>query len=433
MTDNTPTLAGSSCQDTQKAMPEPVAQLDAGSESGNMTVAENTMVAENTPEQRPPVFIVDMDLPPRQRYKAIGIAFKAQLLHLTGIWDEIFTGFPYRGFIEFIAPFILRRVFNSEEQEEIKGLVEATGIPLFLIVAYNSFLDTFMGCTSGAVRLVKDPNGIDGLDEDRDKMVHFRTLDWGMDELRAVAIQISYHRGGKIIAQALTYAGFVGTLTGVRKDLSISLNFRPAADENTRTRTILYHKLLVILGLRRSISSQLRSFLLPEPGKEPITLTEIIKTFPSTPSSISYITLCDGDQAVLLEQDIHHANVTTSNTFLAGTNHDARMERWKASDYKAFTQKQGEETAGITVDLLEDSQHRKKCIRRLYEHATSKRRLRAGAKKHLEGGIGIKTVASWLQTWPTMNECTHFSCVMDPKEGEIVWAKNYLKPPTAGE
>ncbi|KAF3089758.1 hypothetical protein TWF569_001525 [Orbilia oligospora] len=165
---------------------------------------------------RPPVYIVNLDLPPRQRYQEIGKDFKDQFLELTPLFDSILATLPYNKLISFIARAILRRVHNSEEQDEIKGLVDVTGIPLFLMIAFNTFLDTFMGCTSGAVRLAENPYATEPSSEDRDKMVHFRTLDWGMDELRDFIIQIDYQKEGKTIAHAITYAGFVGVLTGVR-------------------------------------------------------------------------------------------------------------------------------------------------------------------------------------------------------------------------
>ncbi|EPS38533.1 hypothetical protein H072_7678 [Dactylellina haptotyla CBS 200.50] len=381
-------------------------------------------------EGSPPKYVVNLDLPPRQRYQQIGKDYKEKILTLTPLFDEVLSPVPYKGVVSFIARAILRRVHTSEEQEEIKGLVEVTGVPLYLMIAFNTFLDTFMGCTSGAVRLVPDPNKVDGLDEDRDKMVHFRTLDWGMDGLRSLLIEVDYQRGGKTIARAITYAGFVGVLTGVRKSLSISLNFRPAADENTTIRTVVYHKLLVLLGLRPSVASQLRGFLIPKKGAEPLTLAQILEKFPKTPCAPSYVTLCDGTFAAFIEKDVHHANVRISEEFLSGTNHDARMESWKKEEYDTFTREHANpQSAGMAVDLLVDSQHRQSCIAKLYSAAQNPRRLRKSTRKKVEGGIGVRTVAGWCQSWPITNECTHFSCVMDPKEGDINWLQYHLQPP----
>ncbi|EWC46016.1 hypothetical protein DRE_04809 [Drechslerella stenobrocha 248] len=398
-------------------------QAQAADEKGKpkVTLGEHT---------RPPIYYVNLDLPPRERYKDIGEAYKDEFVKLAPIFDEVIGILPYKTFVSFVARRILRRVYNPEEQEEIKGLVEVTGLALHLIIAFNTLLDTLMACTSGAVRLGEGPDGVDSPDN-TDRMVHFRTLDWGMDSLRSLVIHICYQRGGVTVAQALTYAGFVGVLTGVRQGLSISLNFRPAADETTSVARVIFHKALVLLGFRRSVSSQLRSFLLPGPKEEPKTFSEILGKFPTTPCTPCYVTLCDGISAAFLEKDITHANITNSGEFVCGTNHDIRMEAWKPAEYDAFTQ--GHRISGrggAAVDLLDDSQQRKRCIERMYGAAANPKALRRCSRTgrgRAEGGIGVKTVISWCQAWPITNECTHFSCIMDPKEGGFIWLKSYLQ------
>jgi hypothetical protein len=108
---------------------------------------------------------------------------------------------------------LLRRVYSKEETEELRGISEAAGVEMFLVVALNTFLDLFMGCTSGGVR-TRDSDG----DELETRMLHFRTLDWGMDSLRRVLVNLEFVRspGTEVIARSITYAGFVGVLTGVR-------------------------------------------------------------------------------------------------------------------------------------------------------------------------------------------------------------------------
>ena len=54
-----------------------------------------------------------------------------------------------------------------------------------------------------------------------------RTLDWmWTDILRSLTIQVRFVRGKKELFTASTIAGYVGVLTGVRKRLSVSINYR---------------------------------------------------------------------------------------------------------------------------------------------------------------------------------------------------------------
>ena len=123
------------------------------------------------------------------------------------------------------------------------------------LVSFNVLLDLLVGCTSGGVRVNADGYR---------KMLHFRTLDWGMGPLRHLAVHLQYIRSSQsntVIASSITYVGFTGVLTGVRKNLSVSLNFRPVHDSRNNYNFYLNH-LLVLLGFRPSISSLLRQCIL---------------------------------------------------------------------------------------------------------------------------------------------------------------------------
>ncbi|TKA29582.1 hypothetical protein B0A50_03595 [Salinomyces thailandicus] len=56
-------------------------------------------------------------------------------------------------------------------------------------------------------------------------MAQFRTLDWGMPALRRTVIHLDFvtKDSGPVIASSITYAGFVGVLTGVRKEFSTTV------------------------------------------------------------------------------------------------------------------------------------------------------------------------------------------------------------------
>jgi len=112
---------------------------------------------------------------------------------------------------------------------------------MHLLVAFNVLLDLFMGCTSGGTKL-----------SSKNMMLHFRTLDWGMDPLRKVIVQLEYIRDRVKVASAITYVGYVGVLTGIRKELSMSLNFRPIHNASTWLASFRFylHHALALFGFR---------------------------------------------------------------------------------------------------------------------------------------------------------------------------------------
>lgn len=147
---------------------------------------------------QPPRYTIDLSLPPRKRYQHIIADFKPQIATLPILFDEVVKDLQANVSVErvrWLARLLLRRVYNKEENEELRGIQEATGIEMYLLVAFNVLLDLFMGCTSGAVK-VKD-------NEKNTRMLHFRTLDWGMDALRKVVVHLDFveRPGGKVIVR----------------------------------------------------------------------------------------------------------------------------------------------------------------------------------------------------------------------------------------
>ena len=146
-------------------------------------------------EGEPPLYRVDLSLPPESRYNRICDDYKSQMIDLVGIYDELlsFTHFPR--LLGFLAKNLLRRVRSEEETREIKGISLATGIPVYLLVAFNTFLDLFSGCMSGGaqVKLPRMPR--------ETRMIHFRNLDWAMDPLRNMIIRVEYVIDGTVIAR----------------------------------------------------------------------------------------------------------------------------------------------------------------------------------------------------------------------------------------
>jgi hypothetical protein len=62
-----------------------------------------------------------------------------------------------------------------------------------------------------------------------DKLVHLRTMDWPLEELKKITIEVEFTKNNKTIYKAITWAGYVGILTAVKPNIcSISLNYRRA-------------------------------------------------------------------------------------------------------------------------------------------------------------------------------------------------------------
>jgi beta subunit of N-acylethanolamine-hydrolyzing acid amidase len=151
-------------------------------------------VTRSQTDGEPPLYTIDLSLPPRARYRQICQDYSHGLQALTALYEEVLEFTPYPRVLKYLAEHLLRRVRSSEETEEIRGIAELTAVPVHLVVAYNTFLDLFSGCVSGGVQVSSDDGGRKG-------MLHFRGLDWDMEPLRRLIIRVEYVRDGQVVAR----------------------------------------------------------------------------------------------------------------------------------------------------------------------------------------------------------------------------------------
>ena len=93
----------------------------------------------------------------------------------------------------------------------------------------------------------------------------------------------------------------------------------------------------------------------------------------------------------------------------------------------------------VLLDMLAESLDRAGCMRAKWEEVERRFGEAGTAAAGGEQGAGEKedreepwvdqeTVVRWLCEYPTTNEMTHFACVMDPTNGEIVWSRRWEEP-----
>jgi len=372
-------------------------------------------------ERRIPTYTIDLSLPPLRRYQRVATEFLPHLASLTTLFDEIVPRPTFRG----LARLLLRRLNSKEQTEELRGIHLVTGLGMHLLVAFNVLLDLFMGCTSGGVKLSVE-----------DRMLHFRTLDWGMDPLRKVIVQLEYIRDGVKVASAITYVGYVGVLTGVRKGLSISLNFRPVHNASTWLANVRFylHHALVLFGCRPAISAILRTILIPKDVSQALATLDLLLTeLPATTTTAGYLVFCDGEQAVTLEKDHNTAFMQSASDIIVVTNHDRAQELGSGGWRPSHVESSHEGKLTNILDkialsgIVAESTARKHCVTKLWE-GTAKSDFSRISTMNGEEAITQNKVSDWLNTYPVTNALTHYVVLMDPKAGEIVWVKHYSDP-----
>lgn len=204
-------------------------------------------------------------------------------------------------------------------------------------------------------------------------------------------------------------------LTAARKHLSLSLNFRP--NHNCSTLPLRIHQILVLLGVRQSISSVLRQHFL-HPERRHLTINNAVTSITRTRAAPCYIILCSGTETTVVQKDLDNAQTRSAVDFIVHTNHDFAPTDQSS---QAYSQKESSSILGMEA-LVEESEERKDCILSKWT-ALAKRQERELKKGRGREGPAIfeHTLQKWVRTYPIMNECTHFGCILDPGTGTIRW------------
>lgn len=167
-----------------------------------------------------PKFIVDLDQDPALRWAHIVKSYIPELKILSEELDiEQLKEIGSTSVSTWIAYFCKSIQENKMSYllDELKGIASITkefGLSLSKLIILNMGYSLVARCTSGCVNGESVP-------------YHFRTMDWDMEILRKLTIQVEFQKQGKTIFISTQWVGFVGILTGMRcNEWSISLNYR---------------------------------------------------------------------------------------------------------------------------------------------------------------------------------------------------------------
>ena len=189
-----------------------------------------------------PVFTIDLNTPPRQRWKPIVAEYLEKMKPLKGYIDKMADeqagwfgklGMKLSGW----GAKQLLTTISDEVVEELEGIAELTeeafGLTFSDLLNLNLGYNFLAMCSSIAVK----EEGDDSLGG----VTHLRNLDWDKsiaDPFRDLTVDVNWVRGERLIYRCTTWVGFNGTMTGLRfrqpeneknreaKPFSISLNYR---------------------------------------------------------------------------------------------------------------------------------------------------------------------------------------------------------------
>jgi len=210
------------CEEMIGMIPEIISKLDNKYPASTVCVDNDycevpfTVLSDPQPV---PTYIIDLDLPPAQRWTKICSipAYKTVMGNLIHALGDFFEN---SSLVVDLGRMINNVYFPKEYAQEIQGCAAAMGVEYGWLTWVNLGYEVSEACTS---IVAQTKSG---------KIYHVRNMDfwdgiWLTDHLKNLTITAEYQKGGKPLFYATTFAGYVGVLSGMKPNaFSVSINTR---------------------------------------------------------------------------------------------------------------------------------------------------------------------------------------------------------------
>ena len=204
-----------------------------------------------------PRFTVKLDAPAATRWDHVIAPYSSQLKAVEKLVDSTLTELAPRlgsfasSFIQLVTS-AANRSGKVYYHEELAGIAAKADMPVGKLVAMQLIYEAAAHCTSVIVPVrVATAHRVSGgddvlpaaaassyssssLDLTRVVMAHIRTMDWEMDFLRPLTIEVDMTRNDRVVCTGTTWVGYVGLLTGFASRVDTTAN----SDETTVTETV---------------------------------------------------------------------------------------------------------------------------------------------------------------------------------------------------
>ncbi|VBB18342.1 hypothetical protein YASMINEVIRUS_805 [Yasminevirus sp. GU-2018] len=161
-----------------------------------------------------PRFIINLDLPPDQRWTHVIKLYKHKFSKVMDTVDTLLGGITGTA-LKWVTWWYSENVFYIEE---LKAISETSGVELEKLILLQLCYEMFSCCTSIVIN-------------DKDRTVHYRTMDWEMPKLADLTIKADFVKNDTVLFSATTWAGYVGVMTGVKQNVcTVALNYRRLGD-----------------------------------------------------------------------------------------------------------------------------------------------------------------------------------------------------------
>lgn len=163
-----------------------------------------------------PSYIIDLDLPPEERWTCLLAEYKEKLKSLILSVEKSLGN----SLLVDAAASLLSKLLSTKRfalySGEMESIASAIGVDVGKVVMLQLAYEMYGACTSMAF--------------DGDQPVLWRSMDWNVPQLADLTVQLEFQTEGKTVFRAASWVGYVGVLTGMNRCAAISVNYRRCGD-----------------------------------------------------------------------------------------------------------------------------------------------------------------------------------------------------------
>jgi hypothetical protein len=377
---------GSNRPGTQKPAADPKTSDQKATSKAKLWHAERPVIHAWKNGTAPPVFVIDLDRPPKTRWSE-AVEWGAHMLQIA-VPRHVDPGDGYFWGNKLMQDVEKRYTFSNEQMAELEGIADQTKLPLSKLISYNLSLTHQFACTSGTARVVES-----------NRLLHFRVLDPAYS-LAHLLIEARFMRRNQYVASAITHLGHVAFATGVRPGLSLSVNTN---DSSIKWTGIWSFLAILDWALYDPWPIVTRDLLLREtlPSLKD-ALHELDRGKPNT----VYVALSNGEESCAIEQRTagESAILRSDQGILILGNHH--------SDHS-------DELPSMPIRMREAAEADRGRLKHLSEA------IHHSMIRNHGQGVALEDMRAWITTSPVKHAGTTLSCIMDPIEGRFIWSAAY--------
>ncbi len=323
-----------------------------------------------------PSFVINLNKKGKDRWTEVITHFRSDCILAIERLEGLLTSSPIGKVVLAMAERMLAQYTAGGEtkmmyRSEIKAIAEMLGVSMQKVLMVQLCYEMHACCTA----IVVNVGGMFSSECDFSHTRFFyRTMDWPMDFLKKLTCRLTFEKHGRTLYTAISWAGYIGVLTGMSENYGLAVNFRRSDGNLLKNATRAVEMCWPVGYLCRSLLAKGLSY------KE---MENALKTAPLI--SPCYFTLCSAIDSCVIAREPDSTVDYFSELPLIQTNKDRRGD-----DNNILYSRQREALAREIID-------------------------RSGTTWK-----GMDDIVAAFNVFPIVNHDTVYVCCMCPEENRLV-------------